>query len=145
MTFECVARRYRGEGEHARHARCGTGDGILVESREQRRQTVEHRLRRGVLPHLQVGVLHIVRRMQGLRDGRIAQRGLDGSPVAGHGFLPQANTSERVRRHVQRVRCHGCDIGIAPRRTARFSRERRHVVGVDDVMREAGMLRLRFP
>ena len=49
---------------------------------------------------------------------------------------------ERVRRHVQRVRCRGRDLGVAARGFDRLGRERRDVVGVNDVVHEAGMIGL---
>ncbi len=50
-----------------------------------------------------------------------------------------------MRRHVQRVRRVGGDLRVAARRLEGVRRKRRHVVAVDDVVRQPGVLRLRLP
>jgi len=56
------------------------------------------------------------------------------------GLLPRADAREDVRRHVQRVRRRGRDRRIAPRGRYPFVGDRRRVVAVDQIVRDAGMV-----
>ncbi len=71
-------------------------------------------------------------------------RGGDGGEVRGDRFLPHPEPRVDVRRHVQRVRHPGRDFAVALRRLQPARSERRVVVGVDDVMRDARMIRVLF-
>src|SRR5450432_71475 len=62
--------------------------------------------------------------------------------VAADGFLPVAQPGEGVRWHVQRMRRIGCNLCVAPSRSERLRRKRRHVICMDNVMSEPGMRRL---
>ena len=53
-----------------------------------------------------------------------------------------AEPREDVRRHVERVRRRRRDAGVAPRGREPPVRDGREVVAVDEVVRDAGMLRL---
>ncbi len=62
--------------------------------------------------------------------------------VRGNGFLPKPDHGVDVRRHVPRVRHGRRNAGIAPRRRNSLLGKRRKVVGVNEVMRHARMLRV---
>ena len=51
-----------------------------------------------------------------------------------------AHAGEDVRGHVQRVRCGGCDVGVAHRGRQPLIGDRRVVVGVDQIMRDPRMV-----
>src|ERR1019366_7583675 len=55
------------------------------------------------------------------------------------GFLPQSQPDKDMRWHVLGMRDTGRDLGIAACRRQGMVGEHRVVVGVDDVMRHAGM------
>ena len=57
-------------------------------------------------------------------------------------FLPIADTREDMRRHMLCVRGVGRDLGVEPRRIKALLGDRRIVVEMDQVVRDAGMLRL---
>ncbi len=96
---------------------------------------------------LQIGVDHVVDCVQSFgRDGlmvrpRVVEARLEGARIGCDGFVPQAQSDENVGRHVLRVRRGGSDLRIAAGRVEAQRREARRVVGVNDVMREAGVLR----
>ena len=100
------------------------------------------RARRAVLRRLQVGIDAVVHRVQFFGDRPVALRDRARRDVRVDRFLPVADARERVRRHVQRVRRRRRDLRVAPRGVERPIGERRHVVAVDDVVREARMIRL---
>ena len=84
----------------------------------------------------QVGVGQLQRRHLLLRRGPRPH-------VRRHGVAPQAELHEDVRGHVQRVLGVGRDLRVAPRRLEPARRERRVVAGVNQVVRAAGMIRVR--
>ena len=74
--------------------------------------------------------------------GRGLARGGDRGQVRFDVVLPQADSRENVRWHVQRVRRGGCDLCIAACRGNTRLRQLRLVVAVNQVVRDAGMIRL---
>ncbi len=96
----------------------------------------------GVLSGLQRRVGLVVHRVQLLGDraerlGRLGRR-----DVGVDRLLPRSDAREGVRRHVERVRRRRGDGGVAAGRDQGAVGERRHVVAVDDVVGEAGVLRV---
>jgi hypothetical protein len=57
-------------------------------------------------------------------------------------FLPGADAGENVRGHVQRVRCGGRDLGVTLGGGQSLCRDRRVVIGVDEVVRDTRMVRV---
>ena len=57
-------------------------------------------------------------------------------------LLPIADAREDMRRHVLRMGGAGRDLGVEPRRVEPLLGDRRIVVEMDQVVRDAGMLRL---
>src|SRR5204862_5067407 len=70
------------------------------------------------------------------------QRDLGRAPVGRRGILPGAHAREDVRRHVQRVRRVGSDAGVALGGRHALLRDRRRVIAVDEVVRDARMVRI---
>ena len=62
------------------------------------------------------------------------------APVGSNRVLPCANAGENMRRHVERVRCRWRDLGVALCRLQAFLGNRRIVVAVYKIVRDAGML-----
>ena len=60
-------------------------------------------------------------------------------------LLPHAKPREDVRRHVQRMRHVGRDLGVADRSVQPRRGELWRVVAVDQVMYDAGVVRLLLP
>ncbi len=75
----------------------------------------------------------------GDRFGRRARRG----GVGVDRFLPVAEAGEDVRRHVERVRRIGRDIRIRLGCVETMLGDRRRIVGVDEIVGDTGMTRLR--
>jgi hypothetical protein len=129
-----VARRRCGERKtRARDVRIVCG---------RRRHLVDDGPRVLVLCELQIGVDHIVLPVQLVavllvRLGRAHRRG-----IGRNRFLPVADAREDVGRHVLRMRRRRRDLGIARGGVETFLGDRRIVVGVDQVVGDAGMLRL---
>jgi hypothetical protein len=71
--------------------------------------------------------------------------GLHGGRVRGDRLLPIADAREDVRRHVLRMRRGGRDLGVQVGRLQAFFGDRRIVVEMDQVVRDARMLRLALP
>ena len=80
--------------------------------------------------------------MQLITDFLVGLRGPHRSRVGRDRFLPIADPGENVRRHVLRVRRIRRDLRIAQRRRQAFGGDARIVVQMDQIMRDAGMLRL---
>ena len=57
-------------------------------------------------------------------------------------LLPIADAREDMRRHMLRMRGAGRDLGVEPRGLEPLLGDRRIVVKVDQIVRDAGMLRL---
>src|SRR5881397_332565 len=62
--------------------------------------------------------------------------------VRGDGFFPKSDHGVDVRGHVPRVWHGRCDARIAPRRRNSLVSKRRKVVGVNEIVRYAGMSRV---
>ncbi len=111
----------------------------------------EHRFSLFYLPALQVGVSLIIHRVQAL-IARLAVCGCCfrfggqflGTDIGPNGFVPESQSRKNVRRHVIRVGGGRCDLGIHARCSETFLRERRIVVAMNDVVRDAGVMRLQF-
>jgi hypothetical protein len=109
--------------------------------------------RRPVLRQLHVGVGQEVHGMVVARDqlrlagdarvhlAEVLGVGGDGGAVGGDRLLPQPERGEDVRGHVQRVPRGGREGGVAPRRRQAALSERGEVVGVDEVVHDAGVVR----
>ena len=95
-----------------------------------------------VLSGLQVGVNLVVAGMQFFCRLTFAPRRRCRRDIAVDGFLPVAHARKGVRWHVQRMRRIRRNFRITPRRHERPSRQRRHVVSMDNVVRQSRMLRL---
>ena len=80
--------------------------------------------------------------MQGVVALLALQRDLGRPAIGGNGILPGADPREDVRRHMQRMRRIRRDAGVALRAWQAFLRDRWRVVGVDQVMRDARMVRV---
>ena len=102
---------------------------------------IEHGLGLRVLRHLQVGVGLIVEGVQRFADAAGLLRLRRRLDVGGHRFLPQADTREGVRGHVERVGHGRRDVRVRARGRQRLVGQRRHVVGVDDVVRQPRVVR----
>src|SRR3954453_3892455 len=95
-----------------------------------------------VLRKLEQRVDHIVVGMQ-LLAGVLALLGsLGGTAIGVNGFVPVAYAREDVRRHMQGVRCRRRDLGVALGSVESLPCDRRIVIEMDQVMRDAGMPRL---
>ena len=95
-----------------------------------------------VLSELQIGIDLIVHGVQLVVEILGLLRDARSLDVRCDRFLPVADAREDVRRHVLGVGGGGRDLGVAPRRIEALLGDRRIVVEVDQVMRDAGMLRL---
>ena len=71
---------------------------------------------------------------------RSLARGRDRSEVRTDIVWPQSYPGKNVRRHVQRMRSHGSNLRVAPRRRKSQLRQLRLVVGMDQVVRHSGMV-----
>ena len=101
-----------------------------------------------ILAHLKIGIdqelvrVHLVRatrlasRFRLIRRGYRSQVGID---VLG----PHAQPGKDMARHVQRMRRRRRNPGILPCSPQAVRRQRRRVAGVNDVVRQSGMLRMR--
>jgi hypothetical protein len=117
-------------------------DGLACRGRsgDHLRRALGNGRRLGITALLQVGVGEVVERMQLVRKLAVRMRRIRGATVGRDRFRPGADARERVRRHVQRMR-HGRREGrVAPRGGQRARCERRHVVGVDQVVGQARMV-----
>ena len=115
---------------------------LTIQPRSGCARLVGNAPRLGILRDLQVRVRLIVHRVQLFGSRVLLARGLCRSAIGLDRFLPQAHARERVRRHVQRVRHRRRERRVAARRAQRLLGERRVIVGVNDVVREPGMLRM---
>jgi hypothetical protein len=95
-----------------------------------------------VLATLEIGIDGIIAGVQLLRSFVIALCSGHGGDVAVDRILPIAGAGKSMRRHVQGVRRIGRNLGVTTRRIQRARSERRDVVGVNDVVREARVIRL---
>ena len=128
--FQDVTRRHRGLGGEIDEvdrtiAAVGGGERLL-----------DHRIGFGILRELQMCIDRKIRRMIVVRLDLKRRR------VRGDGFLPKPDHGVDVRRHVPRVRHGRRNAGIAPRRRYSLLGKRREVVGVNEVVRHARMLRV---
>ena len=101
-----------------------------------------------ILAHLEIGIdqelvrVHLVRaaglacRFRLLRRGHRSQVRIDI-------LLPHAKPGKDMSRHVQRMRRRRRNPGILPRSPQAVRRQRRRVAGVNDVVRQSRMLRMR--
>src|SRR5216117_1826592 len=80
-----------------------------------------------------------------MAHSRVSARCLSGSLVGSDGFVPHPETSEDVRRHVQRVRYPWRNRIISPGRSQSTLGQRGIIVAMDQVMNYAGMVRVLFP
>ena len=94
-----------------------------------------------VLAELEVGIDHVVLGVQIIADRLLRLRGFHRSDVGIDRFLPVADAGVDVRRHVLGVRRGRRDLGIAVGGVEAFLRRCRIVVEVDQVVRDARMLR----
>ncbi len=96
----------------------------------------DHRIGFGVLRELQMRIDGKIR--------RVIVVGLDLKRrcVRGDGFFPKSDHGVDMRRHVPRVRYGRRNARIAPRRGNSFFGKRRKVVGMNEVVRHARMLRV---
>ena len=141
-ALERVARRDRREREDAGGPGRRRSEGLGIEACRHLGQRVEHPSRITVLRRLQVRIDSVIHRVQFFGDCAVSPRGRARRDVGVDRFLPVAEPRKRVRRHVQRVRRRRRDLRVTPGRFERLIGERRKVVAVDDVVREAGMIRL---
>ena len=139
-AFERLARGNRRQGEEARGRRRAGRRRAGIESGRDAANGIQHALRRRVLSALEVGVHQVVARVQFLGRRALTLRRGDGQQIRLDRRLPVAEARECVRRHVERVRLFGRDGRVSPGRVDRARRERRHVVAVDDVVREPRMV-----
>ena len=77
-----------------------------------------------------------------MRAGDVPAGGVGRGEVGFDRFLPEPEPREDVRRHVERVSRGGGDLRVGPRRGQGEGGERGIVEGVDQVVRDARMLRL---
>ena len=141
VVLQRDARRDRGQ-------RVSRGE-VLDVHLDDRRGFVRHFPRRLVLPHLQLAEHHVVHRVQRVVGPdaqrlllQLAHRRAVGGAIAFHQLLPESDPREDVRGHVQRVRHRGRDAGVHPRRRQTLLRQLGVIVGVDQVVRHAGVLRV---
>src|SRR5258707_6658663 len=113
---------------------------------------VHDRLGALVLPELQIGVGQEIERVksQWIR-GPVSRRSgidvstqgiesVDGGEIGSDGVLPHAERGEYVRRHMPGVRRGWCQPRIAAGGGQPFCRDRRVVVAVNEVVRNARMI-----
>ncbi len=139
LALEHVA---RGHGGARRVARRDRPDHLLDLG-----ALVDQRFRLRVLAELQVGVLHEIERVRHagehaveLRLRAVLARHLVRLEVRVDRLLPHPDHRVDVRGHVHRVRRRRRDLGVLVRRRNAFLRERREVVAVDQVVRDAGVV-----
>ncbi len=127
------------EAKACRHGRVGVGGAEIVDRRSRDRH--RHGLPcRGVLRQLKMSVDHVVGGVVAV-EHRFAGHP-PGLAVGGDRFLPVAHAREDVRGHVKRMRRVGRDGGIGFRRRQALLGDRRIVVAVDQVVGDAGMVRM---
>ncbi len=73
---------------------------------------------------------------------RCVATGCDGCQVGIDVFLPHAEPGKDVRRHVQGVRCGRSDLSVSPRGWKPEFRHSRHVVRMNQIVRDTRMIRL---
>ena len=96
----------------------------------------------GVTPELKIRVNHVIHGVQDAAD-RVLLPGFGNRSLVGIDRLhPIAHAREDMRRHVQRVRGVRRDIRIAQCRRQPFLRERREIVGVNEIVGHARMVRM---
>src|SRR5713101_1928968 len=126
MAFHCVSRRHASRGvERVKIL------GIVL---HRWRRCVYHFFRGSILGSLEIGIDQIILRVQHIARRIVFAGCRFGSKIGFDRFLPKAEACKNMRRHVQRVRRVRRDLGIAARRIESASRERRIVVGVDNIM-----------
>src|SRR5437899_2107305 len=76
---------------------------------------------------------------------RVSMRGVGGRAIRSDGFIPHSETSEDVRWHVQSVRYPWRERAITLGRGQSAFGERRVVVAMDEIMNNAGMVRVLLP
>ena len=106
-----------------------------------------------ILGCLQIGVFHVIHRVDGFavistRPEALAdigkRRGI-GRAVRIDRFLPHTETGEDVRGHVQGMRHVGRNLGVADRRVETGLSQLGRIVAMDQVMHNAGVVRLFLP
>ena len=109
-------------------------------------------LRLGVLPFLQIGVSHVIERVQFLCFGGVAMphggvsaRRVSGGAICRDGLFPHAKPREDVRWHVQGMRNPRCDGTVTPGGGQPALSQCRVVVAVDQIVSDAGMVRVFLP
>ena len=95
-----------------------------------------------VLPELQIGIDHVVHAVQLIVERLVQLRDTRGFGVGRDRLLPVADAREDVRGHVLGMRRGWRDLGIASRGIEALLGDRRIVVEVNEIVRDAGMLRL---
>ena len=141
LALERVARRNRGaRGIAGRHRPEDLAD-LCVLADQLARLRVLAELQVGVL-HEVVGMRHADQHAVELGFRRVLARHGDRPQVRGDRLLPHADHRINVRRHVLRVRRRRRDLRVLVRHRHALARERREIVAVDEVMRDAGMLRI---
>ena len=132
----------RGEGKRVRTTGIG-GSGRRRGLLGHHSRVLQNALGLRVHSHLQVRVRHVVACVQAFAKPGAGFIGFARrADVGGDRFLPLTHAREGVRRHVERVRHRRGNVGIGARGGQRLGGQRRHVVGVNDVMRETGMIRV---
>ena len=91
---------------------------------------------------LQIGVDDVVHRMQRVIAFVALERHVSRTAVGRRRVLPGADAGEDMRGHVQRMRRGRRDGRVASCRRQTLLCDRRRVVGVDQVMRDARMIRI---
>ena len=100
------------------------------------------RLGLGVLPQLQIGIDLVVHGVQLVVVVLGRFRGARRRDVRRDRFIPIADAREDVRRHVLGMGGRGRDLGVTPGRIEALLRDRGVIIQMDQIMRDAGMLRL---
>ena len=123
------------------------GDEVLHVHLADGRRFIQQRLGGLVLRLLELAEHHVVHRVQGVvgadAERRLLEFGLGRQvrgAVAFDHLRPQAETREDVRRHVQRMRHRGGNGGVGARIGQAFLGQFGIVVGVDQVVRHAGVV-----
>ena len=140
--LERPARRNRSTGEGAGGGRRRRSDAARIEPGHDFGQGIEKLPGGRVLRRLEIRVHLVIGRVQLFARRMVAPRRDCRRDVRVDRFLPVADARESVRWHVQGVRRGRRDFRVSPRGVERFGRQGRHVVAVNDVVREARMLRL---
>ena len=92
---------------------------------------------RAVLSGLQIGVGLIVESVKLLDRRVLSRRGASRREVGVDRLLPEPDAGEGMRRHVERMRRVRRNRGVAARRVEAARGQRRRVVGVNQIVRDA--------